>query len=175
MENQQSTKTKTIRSLMIAAMTLGVGIFTGCQNSSDSNPTQNEQQSLVISDSLKQSLGADPYGMRQYVMAFLKEGPNRDQDSATAAELQRKHMENIKRMAESGKLVLAGPFLDNGDIRGIYVFKVSSMLEAKQLTESDPAIQAGRLEMELKPWYGSAALLLLTDLHNQLESKEISE
>ena len=55
--------------------------------------------------------GAEEYGMKKYVMAFLKRGPDRSQDSATAARLQNAHLQNIRRMAEEGKLVLAGPFL----------------------------------------------------------------
>ena len=65
-----------------------------------------------------EELGADEYGMKLYVMAFLKKGPNRDLDSAEAADLQAAHMDNIGRMADEGKLVLAGPFGDDGDLRG---------------------------------------------------------
>ncbi|MCC6461796.1 MAG: hypothetical protein IT260_15075 [Saprospiraceae bacterium] len=122
---------------------------------------------------LAAQLGADDYGMKAYVMAFLKKGPNRSQDSTTAANLQKAHMENIVRMAESGKLVAAGPFLDNGEVRGIYIFNVATVEEARALTASDPAIQAGRLAMELHPWYGSAALQLLVPLHKRLEKKNI--
>lgn len=118
---------------------------------------------------LAKRLGADPYGMKQYVMAFLKRGPNRSQDSVTAARLQKAHMDNIGRMADAGKLLIAGPFMDNGDVRGIYIFDVKTVEEARQLTATDPAIQAGRLEMDLHPWYGSAALPLLFPLHKRLE------
>jgi uncharacterized protein len=120
-------------------------------------------------------LGADEYGMKQYVMAYLKRGPKRDQDSATADPLQKAHLENINRMAEEGKLVVAGPFMDDGDVRGIYIFNVATVEEAKTLTESDPAIQAGRLEMELHPWYGSAALMLNPKLHKLFEKKNVAE
>ncbi len=120
---------------------------------------------------LADSLGADEIGMKKYVMAFLKKGPNRNQDSATAAQLQAAHMKNIGRMADMGKLILAGPFMDNGEVRGIYVFNVASVVEARELTASDPAIQAGRLVMELHPWYGSAALLLVNGLHNKVAKK----
>ncbi|GGB70467.1 YciI family protein [Shewanella inventionis] len=112
--------------------------------------------------------GADEYGMKRYVMAFLKRGPNRDRTKAEADELQRLHMANIGRLAEAGKLVLAGPFLDNGELRGIYIFDVETIEQAKQLTETDPAIQAGSLVMELIPWYGSAALMEVNDIHNTL-------
>lgn len=129
----------------------------------------NKSQGAVAFDSLlAQTLGADQYGMTSYVMAFLKRGPNRPTDSLQASELQKAHMANINRMAEAGKLVLAGPFLDEGEIRGIYLFNVSTIEEARSLTESDPAIQYGSLIMELKPWYGSAALKKINDLHSRI-------
>lgn len=117
--------------------------------------------------------GADEYGMKQYVMALLKKGPNRNQDSAAVEALQKGHMENINKMAASGKLVLAGPFMDDGDIRGIFVFNVSSLEEARRLTEKDPAVVAGRLIMELHPWYGSAALMPVNSIHKKLARKAI--
>ncbi|WP_445778135.1 YciI family protein [Shewanella sp.] len=112
--------------------------------------------------------GADEYGMKRYVMAFLKRGPNRDRPKAEADELQRLHMANIGRLAEEGKLVLAGPFLGDGDLRGIYIFDVETLEQAKQLTATDPAIKAGSLIMELVPWYGSAALMEVNGIHNTL-------
>ncbi|MCO6489172.1 MAG: hypothetical protein J5I98_12185 [Phaeodactylibacter sp.] len=122
---------------------------------------------------LARELGADPYGMKQYVMAFLKAGPTRSQDSLEAARLQRAHLDNIRRLAEEGKLVLAGPFMDNGEVRGIYVFDVRTIEEAEALTATDPSIQAGRLVMELRPWYGSAALMKVNEWHKAIAREEI--
>jgi len=122
---------------------------------------------------LAKQLGADAYGMKQYVMAFLKAGPNRDRDSATAARLQRAHLDNIFRLADEGKLVLAGPFLDKGVIRGIYVFNVTTVEEAAELTSTDPAIQAGSLVMELHPWYGSAGLMQINEISKRIEKEQI--
>ena len=121
---------------------------------------------------LARELGADPYGMKQYVMAFLKAGPTRSQDSLEAAQLQRAHLDNIRRLAKEGKLVLAGPFMDDGEVRGIYVFDVRTVEEAEALTASDPSIQAGRLVMELHPWYGSAALMKLNALHESVAKEK---
>jgi hypothetical protein len=45
-------------------------------------------------------LGADDYGMRKYVMAFLKSGPERSQDAEEEARIQKAHMDNINRMAK---------------------------------------------------------------------------
>jgi uncharacterized protein YciI len=130
----------------------------------------------VVYDSLNaQAYGADPYGMKKYVFAFLHAGPNRDQDSARAAELQNAHMQNMVRMAEAGQLVLAGPFLDDGDLRGIYIFNVKTVEEAEALTNTDPAIQAGRLKMELKEWYGSAALMAVNGLHKSLSRQSFAD
>ncbi len=127
---------------------------------------------MAFDSTLARQLGADDIGMRKYVMAFLKKGPNRDQDPATAQAIQRGHMDNITRMANEGKLVVAGPFLDGGDIAGIYIFNVETVEEARALTETDPAIQAGRLVMDLHPWYGSAALMTVNETHNRIAKKK---
>ena len=132
------------------------------------NPASTENTEIKYDSILAQKVGADNYGMKHYVMAFLKAGPNRTQDSITAAEIQKAHMANIKRMADEGKLVTAGPFEDDGELRGIYIFNVATLEEAKALTESDPAVKEGRLIMELHPWYGSAALMELNDLHKRV-------
>jgi len=132
-----------------------------------------EAEATAFDAELAKKLDADPYGMHQYVMAFLKAGPNRTTDSLEAAKLQAAHMENIGRMAEEGTLVLAGPFLDGGDLRGIYIFDVKTVEEAEALTSTDPAIQAGSLVMELHPWYGSAAVMGINDVHNRISEKKI--
>ena len=133
-----------------------------------SAPSEKLDEVVQFDSVLAQELGADDYGMSQFVMAFLKSGPNRPSDPKKAEELQAAHMANIGRMAEEGKLVLAGPFMGDGDLRGIYVFDVETVEEAKALTETDPAIQAGSLVMELHPWYGSAAVKQISEIHEQI-------
>lgn len=163
---------KKLRPLFLLVFLIPVILITsGCSETPDQSMESSmspDSPENTFDEELAGELGADQYGMRQYVIAFLKAGPNRDQDSTRAAELQRAHLENITRMAEEGDLVLAGPFLDNGEIRGIYVFDVKTVEEARKLTETDPAVQAGRLEMELHPWYGSAALLKVNEIHGQI-------
>jgi uncharacterized protein YciI len=123
-------------------------------------------------EALAKKLKADDMGMRKYVMAFLKRGPNRAKDAAEAKTIQAGHMANIGRMAKEGKLVVAGPFMDNGELRGIYIFNVESVAEAEELTKTDPAIQAGTLVMELHPWYGSAAMQEVNGIHNRIAKKK---
>jgi uncharacterized protein YciI len=88
-------------------------------------------------------------------LGFLKRGPNRkegDGKTPEVQELQKAHIANINRLAEMKKLVVAGPFGDDGDLRGIFVFRVGSMKEAEELTATDPMIKIDRLRLELHPW-----------------------
>lgn len=123
---------------------------------------------------LATKLGADELGMKKYVMAFLLRGDRVSEYSPEQRqEIQAGHMANIGKMAEMGKLVLAGPFFGNEELRGIYIFDVQSIEEAKALTEADPAIQSGVLKMDLKEWYGSAALMMVNEIHAKVAKKSL--
>ena len=91
--------------------------------------------------------------MTTYHVALLKRGAKwTPEETAEVLRIQREHMANIRKMADDGKLLLAGPFTDGGELRGMFVFKVGSAEEAKALCEQDPAVRAGRLVCELHPW-----------------------
>lgn len=108
---------------------------------------------------LAKALGADDYGMKMYIMVILKTGSNTTADKKTTDSLFKGHLSNIKRLADDKKLVVAGPFGKNeNNFRGIFILNVSSMEEAQELLQTDPAIHAKLLEPVLIPWYGSAAL-----------------
>ena len=92
-------------------------------------------------------LKADDNGMKTYVMALLKAGPNRNRPREEAQKLQAAHR------------------------AGIYVFDVATVAEAEALTKTDPAIQAGQLVMELHPWYATAGLMTIPELHSRIEKK----
>ncbi len=86
-------------------------------------------------------------------LAFLVRGEKwTPEKTPQTQEIQKGHMANINRLAEMKKLVVAGPFGDDGKLRGIFVFRVASMEEARSLTMTDPAVQAGRLALDLHPW-----------------------
>ena len=144
-------------------------------NLSFSQTIDNSDMNLQYDSLLAQKLGADDYGMKQYIMAFLKSGKVKMEDKQESDRLQMEHMKNIIRMAEEGKLILAGPFMDNQEIRGIYIFDVKTIEEAQELTSTDPAIKAGVLEMELHPWYGSAALREVTLIHKKIQKKSFAD
>jgi len=102
---------------------------------------------------------AEPqYEMTTYVMGLLRKGPNFSTGSTEENQkIQAGHMANIQKMADVGKLIVAGPFTDNGDIRGIFIFK-ATIDEARALAAADPAIQSGHLILELHPWFAAAGL-----------------
>ena len=86
-------------------------------------------------------------------LAFLTRGEKWTPEKTPATEeIQKGHMANINRLAQMKKLVAAGPFGDDGRLRGIFVFRVASLDEAKALTATDPAVQAGRLAMDIHQW-----------------------
>lgn len=88
-----------------------------------------------------------------YYLGFLKRGAKfSPEDSPERQRIQDAHLKNIGRLHQMGKLVAAGPFLDDTDLRGIFVFKTSTRDEANELTNTDPAVQAGRLRIELYEW-----------------------
>lgn len=120
---------------------------------------------------LAKQLGADDYGMKQYVFVILKTGKAKIEDAEKRKELQAGHMKNISRLAEAGKLVLAGPFIEGGELRGIYIFNVKTLEEAAELVKTDPAIKAGLFDVEMTRWYGSAALLNVNEMHKKIQKK----
>lgn len=146
-----------------------VASCTGAESDDQARSAVPSADTLAYDSALARSVGADEIGMRSYVMAFLKRGPNQGLDSAQSAELLRAHLANIRRMADMGKLVLAGPFSDTTELAGIYVFDVATVEEARELTGTDPAVQAGRFVMELHPWYGPAMLRRIPDLNKRVE------
>jgi len=100
---------------------------------------------------------ADSMGMTIYHIFLLKQGPTWSPESTPEIDaLQKAHLANYKRLAELGKLVLTGPFLDsfatNGELRGMGVLKANTLAEAQDLIASDPMVKVGRLLYELHPW-----------------------
>lgn len=108
---------------------------------------------------LAKKLGADEYGMKNYVLVILKTGENKTTDKEELNKLFRGHMENIQRLVKEGKLIVSGPFGENNlTWRGLFIFDVKTVEEARELVQTDPAIKAKLFDVDLVPWYGSAAL-----------------
>ena len=93
--------------------------------------------------------------MQQYFIAFLKSGPIRSQNEEEAAKLQEEHLAHLGRMYEEGYADISGPFGDNGDIRGITIYNVPTLKMADSLANADPMVKAGRLVIEIHPWWAA--------------------
>ncbi|MCZ8196598.1 MAG: YciI family protein [Flavobacterium sp.] len=127
------------------------------------------QENTEYDESLASELGADQYGMKAYVFCILKTGSN---TTATPEEKQKLfdgHMLNMKKLADENKMIVAGPFRKNDrNYRGIFIFNCTTIEEAEILVNSDPAVKAKMFEAELTPWYGSATLGKVKELHKKI-------
>ncbi len=109
---------------------------------------------VSISTYAQREIEAEGFKLKQYYFVMLSAGPNKEKiDSLSLQKIQAGHLENIRKMAKEGKLAIAGPFGDDGDWRGIFIFDVDSEDEVRELLKNDPSIQAGRLSYEIHPWW----------------------
>ena len=118
-----------------------------------------EVENSNYNETLALKLGGDDYGMKKYCFVLLTTGENLSTDKALRDSCFVGHMTNIKRLVDSGELIVAGPFMSNSEgFRGLFILNVVDPHEAEKLLESDPAIKEGFLTAKVIPWYGSAAL-----------------
>lgn len=115
----------------------------------------NSGRSLANTSALYAKADTTPkYGpMKQYWLVFLLSGNNRSHDSATAARIQAAHIRNIERLADAGKIIMAGPMGYNRELRGIFIMNCKDSAEAANYIKIDSAIITGRLRFEIHPWW----------------------
>lgn len=99
--------------------------------------------------------GDTTYVMQKYFLVLLKKGPNRTQPKAEADELQKQHMNHISWLDKTGKISLAGPSEGHETVAGFLLFNTETLKEADSLAKLDPAVKAGRLEVETLPWWAA--------------------
>lgn len=132
-------------------------------------PAAATEPPAVHDAALAASVGADERGMRRYVLVILTTGTQRMPDGPRRDAMFAGHFANMKRLADAGQLALAGPFVEHPEgWRGLYVFAVDSLDEAKALAESDPVVVEGEMVPEYHAWYGSAALMMIPQWHERL-------
>jgi uncharacterized protein YciI len=122
-------------------------------------PVFNQKQELIdqgyeIFDYVDQKTG-DTVLMQQYFMAFLKSGPIRSESREEADSLQQLHLAHLARMYEEGFADISGPFGDDGEIRGITIYNTPTLKMADSLANMDPMVKAGRLVIEMHPWWAA--------------------
>ena len=120
---------------------------------------------------LARAVGADELGMRSYVLVVLKTGPTKVPAGPERDEMFKGHFANINRLAAEGKLALAGPFDGVDGWRGLFIFAVSDIEEARKYVATDPVIVKGEMLAEFHKYYGSAALMLVNEGHDRVAKK----
>lgn len=118
---------------------------------------------------LAKSVGADADGMRNYIFVLLKTGPVRVPDGPERDAMFKGHFENINRLADAGKLVLAGPLDGVDGWRGMFVLVADDIDAARAMVAADPVIQKGEMVAEYHKFFGSAALMLVNELHKRID------
>lgn len=137
------------------------------------SPAMQAQESTTSFDADYASrLGADKMGMRHYVLVILKTGPNKIAAGKERDEMFAGHFANINRLAKAGKLAVAGPLDGVAGWRGLYVFAVPTIEEAQALTATDPVIEKGEMVAEFHKWYGSAAMMEVSKIHEKIAEKK---
>ncbi len=129
-------------------------------------------QKPTYDSTLAKKLHADVYGMKSYVFVMLNTGTNSSTDKAAKDKAFEGHMKNIQKMADSGKLAVAGPFQKGGNHRGLFILNVTTFEEAKALLENDTAVKEKYLEPEYIMWYGSAALMEVPEIHEKIQKTD---
>jgi uncharacterized protein len=89
-----------------------------------------------------------------YALVLLWAGPRRDQDEAEVDRLQREHLRHLFTLRNEGKLLLNGPVVDDSDLIGIGIFSGQDLGEVRALAEADPSVRAGRMRVDVRPWFG---------------------
>ena len=147
----------------------GLLIVLACKEVEEPGPTVKDEAPKKSMASLKKELTdkgfqifdyvdeetKDTVLMQQYFIAFLKRGPERSQNKEETDSLQALHLAHLGRMYELGYADISGPFGDDGDIRGITIYNVPTLQIADSLANLDPSVQAGRLEIEVHPWWAA--------------------
>ncbi len=98
---------------------------------------------------------ASTNGRDAYQVVILRRGPKAA--DFTKAELQKMegaHQAHLQQLMESGRLLVVGPFADQADpsYRGMCLYQAGSVAEARRLAEADPAVQSGRVRVEVMTW-----------------------
>jgi uncharacterized protein YciI len=103
---------------------------------------------------------SQPFELETTQLVFVKQGPNWSSAPLTpGSELLKAHLANFDRLAAEKKLIMVGPFLDEGQVRGVEVYRVKTMEEAKALVGPAPAIKAGALVAEYHTWMVARGVL----------------
>jgi uncharacterized protein YciI len=149
-------KQNEMKYILILALLVATNLTFGQSKSGSDTLNTNPNYDKELAD----KLGGDAYGMKSYFFVILKTGTNTTTDKELISKSFRGHLDNIHRLVEEDKIIVAGPLGKNEHhYRGIFILNnMKSLEEAKKMLQTDPAIKNGLLDYDIFSWYGSAAL-----------------
>lgn len=128
-------------------------LLAACQPTEENNTEQTADTANTKTE--EQTIQEGEFELKQYYFVMLTRGTKRGEitDTAKINQLQMGHLANIDRLYNEGKILVAGPFGDDGNWRGILIFNCPTQEEVEQHLHTDPMIQAGWLGYEVHPWW----------------------
>jgi uncharacterized protein YciI len=152
------------------AFVLVVMVISAIAHISYGQKTETQVPSMY-DEALAKKLGADDYGMRQYVLVILKTGPKTMPEGKERDAMFAGHFANMKRLAGEGTLALAGPLDKVDGWRGLFILAVTDIEEARRLVATDPVIINGEMIAEYHKYFGSAGLMMVNEIHGKIAKK----
>ncbi len=135
--------------------------------------TQAQAPASLYNKSLADSLGADEYGMKWYVMVMLKSGSKQIKDRDSLSWLYKGHIETINELSKTGFLIITGPMGKNDkNFRSFYILNTNKTDEAQKAILNNPAVKYGLFDAEYFFWYGPAALPTYKRFQQMVQLKE---
>jgi uncharacterized protein YciI len=100
------------------------------------------------------------YHMKQYWFVLYTKGDAAPLDSASNAATLKEHLAHQDEQGKRGLIVMAGPFGDKGEWRGLLLYDCDTREEVEGYLRADPFVRAGQLKYEIHPWYGAVGTRL---------------
>lgn len=134
-------------------------MFVSCNSAKKQNTAtvslSNKNNAKTNHETFSYQEGDTTYVMQKYFLVLLKKGKNRIHSKEEATELQKQHMAHISWLDKTGKISIAGPSDNHETVAGFLLFNTETIKEADSLANLDPAVKAGRLEVEVLPWWAA--------------------
>ncbi|HMC30438.1 MAG TPA: YciI family protein, partial [Candidatus Angelobacter sp.] len=96
--------------------------------------------------------------LEKYALLLAHQGESWDPKSPAFQDVVNKHVPYLKSLIDQGKLAVAGPFLDGGELKGVFIYSVP-IEEAMKLENEDPMVKAGNFKIEGHPWATAKGVL----------------
>lgn len=99
-----------------------------------------------------------PNTLEKYTLLLAHQGDRWNPKAPDFQSIVKQHVAYVTNLMDQGKLAVAGPFQDGGELKGIFIYSVS-LEEAMKLENEDPVVKAGEFKLEAHPWATAKGVL----------------